>query len=75
MWPQIGDAVEVRGMERLTDTCIQERWLPATVCHISDDQIGVAFADGERMALRRNSGQGLYRKPLPPPPARTMESE
>ena len=64
MWPQIGDAIEVKVMQRLDGSNTgAERWLAATVCHVGHDQIGVAFADGERLALRRNSGQGLYRKP------------
>lgn len=64
MWPQIGDAIEVKVMQRLDGNCTAaERWIPATVCHVGNDQIGVAFSDGQRMALRRNSGQGLYRKP------------
>ena len=64
-WPQIGDAIEVRAMERITYTCIQETWLPVTVCYVDHGQIGVAFSDGQRMVLQRNSGRGLYRKPNP----------
>lgn len=36
-----------------------EIWLPATVCHVSDTQIGVAFGGGKRLALAR--GRGLWR--------------
>ncbi len=63
-WPQIGDPIEVR-FKQHPDVSAADIWLPATVCHVGNDQIGVAFSDGQRMALRRNSGQGLYRRPTP----------
>ncbi|NBU79777.1 MAG: hypothetical protein EBS50_12025 [Sphingomonadaceae bacterium] len=63
-WPQIGDAIEVKFMQMMDGAFTpEELWLPATVCHVDSHQIGVAFSDGERMALPRNSGQGRYRKP------------
>lgn len=62
MWPAIGDAIEVR-MKQHPDVADADVWLPAAVVHVGHDQIGVAFSDGQRLALRRNSGQGLYRKP------------
>ena len=61
-WPQIGDALEVR-FKQHPDVSDADVWLPATVCHADHYQISVAFSDGQRLALQRNSGRGLYRKP------------
>jgi hypothetical protein len=34
----------------------EEVWLPATITHVSEAEIGVAFSDGERLAIPRRSG-------------------
>ena len=61
--PKIGDAVEIREM-RLTDENtmnVEHIWRPATVVFSDDNQIGVAFADGERMAIPLRGGRSWRR--------------
>jgi hypothetical protein len=58
--PNIGDPVEVRVTlrTRLGDLAT---WVPATVVTVPrNGSIGVAFSDGDRMAVRR----GLWRRTL-----------
>lgn len=68
---RIGDPVEVRLMERPPMTApfagysdgdpppavapISVRWAPATVAYVERDSIGVAFSDGERLAIQKHS--------------------
>jgi hypothetical protein len=54
---KIGDPVEVRAVERSPYVRgVQYKWLPATVTHVDDNQIGVAFSDGGRLAIPRSGG-------------------
>jgi hypothetical protein len=56
-----GDAVEVLIVSRLPakpgERPVEEKWLPATVVNASRNEIGVAFSDGERLALQRFSNK------------------
>lgn len=48
----IGDPVEVRVMKRVNGGHnFTEWWLPATVVYVTLRSIGVAFFDGERLAV------------------------
>lgn len=48
--PSIGDPVEVLHLMP-EGNGIVEQWTPATVVYVTPHQIGVAFSDGERLAL------------------------
>jgi hypothetical protein len=64
--PSIGEAVEVlviRPSATGEPWPGEEAWLPATVTHSTDAEIGVAFSDSERLALPRRSGRVRWRLP------------
>lgn len=48
--PSIGDPVEVLHLMPEGNEVV-EVWTPATVVYVTPQQIGVAFSDGERLAL------------------------
>lgn len=53
----IGDPIEIRTIQRSPFQRTPDvTWLPATITHVSDNEIGVAFSDGSRLALPRRSG-------------------
>jgi hypothetical protein len=53
----IGDPIEIRSLQRSPfKYAVEEIWLPATITHVSEAEIGVAFSDGERLAIPRRSG-------------------
>ena len=60
----IGDAIEIRAMERSPfGRGAKEVWLPATITLISEAEIGVAFSDGERLAVPRTAKPKHWRLP------------
>lgn len=60
----IGDPIEIKVIERSPyKRAPEEKWLPATVVHIDEHQIGVAFSDGERLAVPRHSNGQWRRRP------------
>lgn len=53
----VGDSIEIRVVERSPyKRDPEEKWLPATITHVSETEIGAAFSDGDRLALPRRSG-------------------
>jgi hypothetical protein len=60
----IGRPIEIKAMKREPFARgIKEVWLPATITHVSETEIGVAFSDGERLAVSRGAVPKHWRKP------------
>lgn len=60
----IGDPIEIKAMERQPfKHGAQETWIPATITYFDDRQIGVAFSDGQRLAVERGAVPKQWRKP------------
>lgn len=58
----IGDPIQVRCLRRSPyRTAVEDVWLPATITHVSDAEIGVAFSDGERLVMQRRLGVRQWR--------------
>lgn len=51
----IGDVIEVRQLV-LEGVVARENWRYASICFIDEHRIGVAFKDGTRQMLPRQSG-------------------
>lgn len=47
----IGDPIEIRVVFMPHGGELQDKWLPATVCHKTPFEIGAALANGERIAI------------------------
>lgn len=62
--PGIGDPVEVLFISPGEELEVVEEWVPATVVYVTTSQVGVAFADGDRLALPL-TGQSPKRWRLP----------
>jgi len=53
----VGDPIEIKCVQRDPfKRTPEEVWLPATITHVDEHQIGVAFANGDRLAVPRRSG-------------------
>lgn len=59
---KIGDPVEV-ARPVVSNGRLKHEWVPGTICAVSEDEIGVAFADHTRKAYSRWGDDYVLKRP------------